>query len=420
MSVAKTKSNVKKDPLVHLTRLPDPKVRHYWFSKLISVVVALLMCAIITTILSPNSFVLFFKYLGVGNFSNKLQILRLFQDTAILLLIALALTPAFKMKFWNIGGEGQTLMGALGAVICLKYFTGTLPNVLLIFACLAFALVFSIVWAVVPAIFKAFFKTNETLFTLMMNYLATFIVSYFIYLWYPKDRKIGILNEVSQEGWLPKLFGQNYLLNIIIVAVVTVLVFVYLRYSKHGYELTVVGESQNTARYVGINVKKTIIRTLVLSGALCGLAGFLLVNGTMPTIDPNSTVGGAGFTAILVAWLGHFNPFEMIFTAFLVSFITLGGEHVGDMLIGSGESYSKVLIGVFFFVFIASEFFLRYKINFSSEAQDFFGKIRDFFVKVFGAIGRFFKKIGLAIANFFKKLFKKKEPSKEDSEGKEE
>ena len=416
MSVAKTKSSVKKDPLVHLTRLPDPKVRHYWFSKLISVVVALLICATITTIIEPNSFFLFFKYLGIGNFSNKLQVLTLFQDTAILLLIALALTPAFKMKFWNIGAEGQTLVGALGAVICLKYFTGTMPNVLLIFSCLAFALVFSIVWAVIPAIFKAFFKTNETLFTLMMNYLATYIVSYFIYLWFPKDKKIGILNQATQEGWLPKLFGQDYLLNVVIVAIVTVLVFVYLRYSKHGYELTVVGESQNTAKYVGINVKKTIIRTLILSGALCGLAGFLLVNGTMPTIDPNSTVGGAGFTAILVAWLGHFNPFEMIFTAFLVSFITLGGEHAGDMLIGSGESYSKVLIGIFFFVFIASEFFLRYKINFSSDAQVFFKKIKDFFAPV----GRFFKKIGLAIANFFKKLFKKKEPSHDGSENKEE
>ena len=420
MSVAKTKSNVKKDPLVHLTRLPDPKVRHYWFSKLISVVVALFICAIITTILAPNSFILFFKYLGIGNFSNKLQVLTLLQNTAILLLISLALVPAFKMKFWNIGGEGQTLMGALGAVICLKYMTGKMPNALLILSCLAFALVFSIIWAVIPAIFKAFFKTNETLFTLMMNYLATYIVSYFIYFWYPNDRKIGILNQNGQEGWLPKLFGQAYLLNVLIVVVITVLVFVYLRYSKHGYELTVVGESQNTAKYVGINVKKTIIRTLILSGALCGLAGFLLVNGTMPTIDPNSTVNGAGFTAILVAWLGHFNPFEMVFTAFLVSFITLGGQHAGDMLIGSGESYYKVLIGVFFFVFIASEFFLKYKINFSSDAQRFFKKVRDFFAKIFGPIGRFFKKIGLAIANLFSKLFKKKEPSKKDSKNKEE
>ena len=418
MSMTKTKNNVKKDPLMHLTRLPDPKMGHYWLSKLITVVFALLICASITTMMEPDSFLSFFKYLWVGNFSNKLQVLRLFQETAILLLIALALTPAFKMKFWNIGGEGQVLMGILGSVICLKYLTGKMPNAMLIISCLAMAILFSIVWATIPAIFKAFFKTNETLFTLMMNYLALGLVNYFIYIWAPKDHSVGILNQSTREGWLPKLFGQEFLLNIIIVAVVTVLVFVYLRFSKHGYELTVVGESQNTARYVGINVKKTIIRTLVLSGALCGLAGFLLVNGTIPTITTDA-VGGNGFTAILVAWLGHFNPFEMIFTAFLVSFITLGGSYAGDIFYFGG-AYPKVLIGVFFFLFIISEFFLRYKINFSAEAQAFFKKVRDFIMKILGPVGRFFKKIGLAIANFFKKLFKKKEPSEEANKDKEE
>jgi len=416
MSMLKTKNNVKKDPLIHITRLPDPKVRHYWFSKLISVVIALLICAIITTAMAPGNFGNFFKYLGVGTFSNGLQILRLFQDTAILLLIALALTPAFKMKFWNIGAEGQVLIGALGSTIVMKFMAGHMPNGLLIFLCLVFSLVFAIVWAVIPAIFKAFFKTNETLFTLMMNYLAVGLISYFIFVWVPSGSAVlGVVNPDTHEGWLPKLFGQDYLINIIVVVVITVIVFVYLRFSKHGYELTVVGESQNTARYVGINVKKTIIRTLVLSGALCGLVGFLLVNGTSHTLNAD-LVGGRGFTGILVAWLGHFNPFEMVFTAFLVAFITLGGSYAGDIL-KFGNSYSKVLIGVFFFVFIASEFFLKYKLNFSLEAQAFLNKIRDFFLKIFGPVGRFFKKIGLALANFFKKIlgkiFKKKKASPE-------
>ena len=408
MSVTKTKNNVKKDPLMHLTRLPDPKPRHYWFSKLFSVLVALLICAIITTAMEPGNFINFFKYLGLGTFSNGLQVIRLIQDTAVLLIIALALTPAFKMKFWNIGAEGQVLMGALGSTIVMKFMAGSMPNVLLIFVCLAFAIVFSIVWAVIPAIFKAFFNTNETLFTLMMNYLAAGIIAYFIFVWVPNGSAVlGIVNLNTHEGWLPQLFGQDYIINIIIVAVVTVIVFIYLRFSKHGYELTVVGESKNTARYVGINVKKTIIRTLILSGALCGLAGFILVNGTSHTLNAD-LVQGRGFTGILVAWLGHFNPLEMVFTAFLVAFITLGGSYAGDIL-RFGNSYSKVLIGVFFFVFIASEFFLRYKINFSVEAQMFFKQIGDFF-----------KKIGLAIADFFKKIFKKKEPSKEEAGNKEE
>ena len=285
----------------------------------------------------------------------------------------------------------------------------TMPNVLLIFVCLAFAIVFSIIWAVIPAILKAFFGTNETLFTLMMNYLASGLVAYFIFVWVPSGSAVlGVINLNTHEGWLPQLFGQDYIINIIVVAIVTVLLFIYLKFSKHGYELTVVGESQNTARYVGINVEKTIIRTLILSGALCGLVGFLLVNGTSHTLNAD-LVGGRGFTGILVAWLGHFNPIEMVFTAFLVAFITLGGSYAGDIL-RFGTAYSKVLIGIFFFVFIASEFFLRYKINFNTEAQAFFNKVRGFFKKIFDTIG-----------NFFKNLFKKKNKSTEEKmESKEE
>ena len=143
-----------------------------------------------------------------------------------------------------------------------------------------------------------------------------------------------------------------------------------------------------------------------------------MVNGTSHTLNAD-LVAGRGFTGILVAWLGHFNPFEMAFTAFLVSFITLGGSYASDVFM-FGNAYSKVLIGIFFFVFIASEFFLKYKINFSTEVQVFFKKISDFFVKIFGPVGRFFKKIGLAIANFFKKLFKKKKTSNEEAGNKEE
>ena len=409
MQTSKTqKNNIRKDPLVHITRLPDPKTWHYWLSKTISVVIALLICALITTAMAPGSFGVFFKYLGVGTFSNKLQIIRVFQDTAILLLIALALTPAFKMKFWNIGAEGQVLIGALGSTIAMKFMAGSMPNILLIFVCLAMSIAFSIVWAIIPAIFKAFFNTNETLFTLMMNYLAAGLVAYFVFVWVPNGSAVlGVINLNTREGWLPQLFGQDYIINIIVVAVVTVLVFIYLKFSKHGYELTVVGESQNTARYVGINVKKTIIRTLILSGALCGLVGFLLVNGTSHTLN-SDLVGGRGFTGILVAWLGHFNPFEMVFTAFLVAFITLGGSYAGDIL-RFGNAYSKVLIGIFFFVFIASEFFLKYKINFNAEAQSFFKKVHDFFLKIFGAVSK-----------FFKKLFKKKKVPEATQEGKEE
>ena len=191
-------------------------------------------------------------------------------------------------------------MGGLGAMIVLYFIAPHVPLFLDLFLELAFAIVFAVVWAVIPGIFKALFNTNETLFTLMMNYLAAGLIAYFVFVWVPSGSAVlGIINLDTHAGWLPQLFGQDYIINIITVVVVAVLVFVYLRFSKHGYELTVVGESQNTARYVGINVKKTIIRTMVLSGAICGLAGFLLVNGTGHTLNAD-LVAGRGFTGILV------------------------------------------------------------------------------------------------------------------------
>ena len=356
------KNNVKREPLVHITRLPDPKAKHYWISKLVSVVIALLICALITNAMHPGSFGRFFEYLGYGTVSSGLQILRMFQDAAILLLIALALTPAFKMKFWNIGAEGQVLIGALGATICMKFMAGTMPNALLIFVCLAFALAFSIIWAVIPAIFKAFFNTNETLFTLMMNYLASGLVAYFVFVWVPNGSAVlGIINPNTQEGWLPRLFGQDYLLNIIIVTLVTVFIFVYLKFSKHGYELSVVGGSQNTAKYIGINVKSVIIRTVILTGAICGLVGFLCVAGGSHTIDKD-TIGGRGFTAILICWIGNFNVPLMLFYSFLISFVSSGSNTASGWL-NYPNAISKVSTALFFIILIISTFFVNFKVS---------------------------------------------------------
>ena len=117
-------------------------------------------------------------------------------------------------------------------------------------------------------------------------------------------------------AWLSDIFGtKNYIIDVIIVLALTVFVFIYMRYTKHGYELTVVGESSNTARYAGINVRRVILRTMMLSGALCGLAGFILVSGSSHTIS-TTTSGGRGFTAIIVAWLAKFNPAMMVVISF--------------------------------------------------------------------------------------------------------
>ena len=351
-----------RDPLFHISKRTDVPKWLAWVIRAGAVVVALLIGAIITGGLTGGSgFGLFFKDLFLGVFGTPRRILNFFQNTAMMLIIALALAPAFKMKFWNIGAEGQVLMGGLGCVVCIQYLGGKIPEGALIFIMFLVSMAFGVGWTVIPAIFKAQWNTNETLFTLMMNYIAMQLVAVCIYIWVPTGSAVlGVL----KYGQLPLIGGQRYILNIIIVAVIMAIMFVYFRFSKHGYELTVVGESVNTAKYVGINVKKVIIRTMILSGVLCGVAGFLLVSGTSYTLS-TATVDNRGFTAILVAWLGKFNPLTMGGTSLLYVFIDQGSSQTATDL-GLGGYYPDIITGIFFFLIIACEFFINYKVRFRS------------------------------------------------------
>jgi simple sugar transport system permease protein len=282
---------------------------------------------------------------------------RFLQKTAILLCLSLAVTPAFKMKFWNCGAEGQALIGGLVAMVCMMQL-GHLPHGLLLVIIVVASIAAGAVWGVIPALFKAYYNTNETLFTLMMNYVATQIVAYYVYL---TGKGSGIIQPVP-TGNLPVIGDLPYLLNILIVTAITVLVFVYLKYSKHGYEISVVGESQNTARYVGINVKKVIIRTMLISGALCGVAGMLLVSGTDHSINTD-TIGGQGFTAIMVSWLGQFNPFIMAAMSALVIFLESGSAKVADSFFLNG-SYADIVSGIVILFLVGCEFFVQYTVKF--------------------------------------------------------
>ena len=296
------------------------------------------------------------------------------QELCMLLVIGLAVTPAFKMKYWNLGAQGQVIFGGLCSVAVMFYLNQGYwaeNKWLVLLLMLVAAVVGGIIWAVIPAIFKARWNTNESLFTLMMNYIAIQLVSCMINVWNPSGSQVmGVVNQNTQIGWMPSMVfpeswgmstsAKNYFFNIVIVLVLTVIMFVYLRYSKHGYELSVVGESVNTANYIGINVKKVIIRTLVFSGLLCGVSGFLLVAGT----DHSITTGldrGYGFTAIIVAWLAKFNPLMMVITSFLIVFLDKGASDIA-MNMGFNESVGDIITGIIIFFIIGCEFFINYRI----------------------------------------------------------
>lgn len=297
------------EPLFHIIKRSSMPKWQGWLIRILSVVAALVICGIVTVVLTGENPIQVYAKMVDGAIGTERRLWALAQNTAMLLCVALAVTPAFKMKFWNIGAEGQVLAGGLATAACMIFLGDKLSPVVLMLVMIVSSIVAGAVWAFIPAFFKAHWNTNETLFTLMMNYIAMCIVSYFSYEWsVPKGSgHIGVINEATGAGWLPKIGGKAYLCNILIVVVITAFMYIYLKYSKHGYEISVVGESENTAKYIGISVKKVIMRTMLLSGLICGIAGFLLVSGTDHTIN-RDTAGGRGFTAIMVSWLAKFDP----------------------------------------------------------------------------------------------------------------
>lgn len=330
-----------------------------------AVVLALIVAGVIITLLTDKNPLAIYASMIDGAFGMDIRVWSLLQDVAILLCISLAVTPAFKMRFWNCGAEGQVLIGGLATVTVMMFLGDKLPLPLLIVVMTVASILAGIIWAVIPAVFKAQWNTNETLFTLMMNYVAIQLISYFLKTFVKTGS--GVLTPMEEYG-LPVLFGHQYLLNIIIVAVLTVVVYIYLKSTKQGYEIAVVGESENTANYIGINVKKVVIRTLIVSGALCGIAGLLLVGGTNHTIN-TETAGGRGFTAIMVSWLAKFNPVFMVFTSFLIVFLQKGSQQVStDFRLP--QAISDIVTGIILFFIIGCEFFLNYKIVVSKNGKE--------------------------------------------------
>ena len=357
----------KQSSVMHISKRDSLPWYGAWAIRGAAIVLALIVCAVVTTALTGEDPVGVYKTMFAGAFGTPRKLWILGQNLAILLCVSLAVTPAFKMRFWNVGGEGQILIGGLATAACMILLGNKLPNWLLIAVMVVAACIAGGIWGAVPAICKARWNTNETLFTLMMNYVATQLVAYFVILWeVPKGAgKIGIINQSTEAGWLPQIGTYKYLLNILVVAVLTVIMYFYLTRSKQGYEIAVVGESERTARYVGIKVGKVIVRTMFLSGAICGLAGLLLVGGTDHTIT-TTIAGGRGFTAVMVAWLAKFNPFGMVFTSLLLVFLDRGASEISTIY-SLNHSFGDILTGIILFFIIGSEFFIGYKLNFLKE-----------------------------------------------------
>ena len=325
-----------REPLFHITKRAALPWWAVWAIRGGALLAALIVCGVITSLVTGENPFQVYAAIYKGSFGTARKLWVLLQNIAMLLCVSLAVTPAFRMRCWNLGGEGQALAGALAAAACMICLRDKLPNGAVILLMIVTSILAGAVWAGIPAFFKARFNTNETLFTLMMNYVATQLVAYYCVVWEsPKGSgNIGIINPNTQIGWFPQIGSYKYLLNIIVVAVVCLGMYVYLNYSKHGYELAVVGESERTARYVGIKVDRVIIR---------------------------------GFTAVMVSWLAKFNPIWMILTSFLLVFLGRGASEIATKF-SLNSSFGDILTGIILFFIIGSEFFINYQLKFRRSA----------------------------------------------------
>lgn len=354
-----------KEPMIRVVKRDQAAMRQKIAARAGAILLALVLDALFiffVTGLNP------FSVYGVmfrGTFGTKIRFSWAVRDLVSLLCIGIALAPAFKMRFWNVGAEGQVLMGGLMTALIMVYWGNKLPMPVLFLVMLFTSIGVGAVWGLIPAFFKAKWKTNETLFTLMMNYVATSFVACAVNIMRGQASSLGKLNMGSHAGWFPMVFGQRYNINIIVVVLLTFAMYFYLKYTKHGYEISVVGESENTARYAGINVTKVILRTMAISGAISGLCGFLIVCGRDQTIS-TTTAGGNGFTAIIVAWLAKFNTFYMALIAFLLVFLQKGAAEIASAY-SLNDYAASIITGIILFCILGSEFFINYKVIFRRE-----------------------------------------------------
>ena len=338
---------------------------------LLAVAAALVLGGVLLLALGVDPIAYYTRMFTMGMIGNKIahkafeNYLKVFVPLA---LTSVALSLAFKMRFWNIGGEGQFIMGAVASGFVALKLGGTLPGgVVLILMCLA-AMLAAGLYGVFVAALKVKFGTNETLMTLMLNYVALYLI---IFLGEAKGEWNLFLDQSSARPVFasfaklvsfPKFAIGKFNLNlcVILTFIIGAMVFVYLRYTKHGYEIAVVGDSAGTAHYAGMKVNAIVLRTVFLSACLIGLAAAFKV-GTAGILSTAIT-DDVGWTGIIVAWLSQLNTAVIFVVSALISMLHYGSVQANTMFSNVDSSFANMLQGVILFLVLTADFFIRFRI----------------------------------------------------------
>ncbi|MBQ1335054.1 MAG: ABC transporter permease [Clostridia bacterium] len=355
----------KREPLLRVVKHAELSRTQSFLLRLLAVVVALVVGGIFIASIGYNPLEVY-KTMVVGCFRSVMAFQATIKFCIPMCIAALGVTLAFKMKFWNIGGEGQLIMGAVFASYFALFCDG-MPHVPLIIIMFLAGFVGGGIWGLIPALCREKWGTNETLFTLMLNYIALYIVTYLRDgPW--RDPQAAGFNKIarfSANSQLDKVAGIHF--GWIIMIVLVVFVFIYLSKTKQGYEISVVGESRDTARYAGINVRRVVIRTMFLSGGIAGIAGMIQACGADATLS-TGVANGVGFTGIIIAWLAQLNPIATLVVAFAFSILEKGSSVIQSSF-GLSTACADVLQGIILFFIMAIEFFVRYKIVFAGHKE---------------------------------------------------
>jgi simple sugar transport system permease protein len=325
----------------------------------ISFIVSLIFGGILLWVSGANPLVTYAAMLN-GALGSWYGITEVLVKSVPLMLTGLGVALAFRMRFWNIGAEGQLTLGGVAAAGVALYWSQSLPNwtvlpIAIVVGCIAGA-----VWAGIPALLKAKLRVDETLTTLMLNYVAILYSEHLYYVAWRAEGYNSGTERFVEAAWLPQLFGRVHMGLIFAVILALVLWFVF-KYTRWGFELKIIGNNPTSAQYLGINIARNVVLTLLVSGAISGLAGASEVLGLARRLQQGLSVG-YGYTAIIIAWMAQLNPIAVIGVAVLMATLLVGGDQI-QMKMRLPASVGLVLQGMILIPMLAGSIFTEFYIR---------------------------------------------------------
>ena len=348
-------------------RLQEPP---RWYPVAVSfgaIVIALILGGILIAFAGGNPF-LSYAHIARASFGN----IGVLSDTLVkatpILMAALACSVAFRMKLWNIGAEGQFIMGAFGAaaVVLAPLLPAETPAWIFIPVMILAGMLMGALWGFIPGYLKAKFNVNEIISTLMLNYISIAWVNYWIFgVW--SEGGFQMSPKFPDNAWLPRLLdyadtvpifrGLTTHAGLLIGIIAAIILWLLVYRSRWGYEIRLIGDNPNAARYAGINITRNTILVMMLSGALAGLGGMSEITGVVHRLQTSPIAAGYGFTGIIVAWLSKLNPLVIIVVSILFGALILAGREIQP------SGVPKMIQGIIMVSLIASDFLLRYRVR---------------------------------------------------------